>query len=122
VLNSRWLRNRGAQALRGVARRLAAPRDEAFLAAAQAGFVLVTGQRLKAGLSAYREPRIDGRTYRRAEQALQNGDVARAQALADELYAEQPRSVRVLRLRRQIASRMGDLPVQAAMLHEIHRL
>jgi hypothetical protein len=122
MLSGKRIRNRGAELLRGVAGRLSAPRDEALVATAQSAYVLVTGHRLKAGISAYREPRIDTVALRQAEAALDRGDTERAMVLGDRLYRDHPKSVRVLRLRRAIFSRIGDLRSQAAMLHEIHLL
>ena len=58
----------------------------------------------------------------RAQAAIDAGDAARAMALVDQLYRDYPQSVRVLRLRRDVLKRTGDLREQAAMLHQIHRL
>ena len=121
MLTGAKIRNRGADIVRSLASRLSSPRDEALVAAAQAGYVLVTGQKLRAGISAHREPRIDALAYRRAQAALDAGDVAGATAGADALYRDHPQSVRVLRLRRAVFERTGNLPGQAAMLHEIHQ-
>jgi glycosyltransferase involved in cell wall biosynthesis len=116
------VRDRGAEVVRNLATRLSAPRDEAFIAAAQAAYVLVTGRKLRAGISAHREPRINPIAFRRAESLLDAGDVGAALEAADGLYRDHPASVRVLRLRRAVLQRTGDLPGQAAMLHEIHQL
>jgi len=116
------LRNRGADFVRSVSNRLGSPRDEALVVAAQAAYVLVTGQKPKGGITAYREPRIDAIAYRRAQAALDAGDLGAALTAIDALYRDHPRSVRVLRLRRAVLSRTGDMPGQAAMLHEIHAL
>ena len=122
MLNSKRIRNRGVDLVRSLAGRLGSPRDEALVKAAQAAYVLVTGNKPAAGFTAYREPRIDLIGYRRAQAALDAGDATAALAGVDALYRAQPRSVRVLRLRRAVLSRIGDLPGQAAMLHEIHAL
>ena len=119
---ARRLRSLGARFLRSLAHRLPAPRDEALLGAGRAFFVLVTGRAPKHGLSAYREPRIDGTAFGRAERALEAGDPVAALAGADRLYLDEPRSLQVLRLRRAILAHMGDMDGQASMLHEIHAL
>jgi len=120
--NGKRIRNRGAELVRSVSNRLGSPRDEALVTAAQAAYVLVTGQKPRAGITAYREPRIDLVAYNRAQSDLDAGDLAAAQRRADALYKSHRRSVRVLRLRRAVFSRIGDLPGEAAMLHEIHAL
>ncbi|HTK44245.1 MAG TPA: glycosyltransferase [Patescibacteria group bacterium] len=122
MLTGPKIRNRGADLVRSLASRLSSPRDEALITAAQASYALVTGHKLKAGFSARREPRVNGRALRRAQAAIDAGDAARAIASVDELYREYPQSVRVLRLRRDVLKRTGDLHGQAAMLHQIHRL
>jgi glycosyltransferase involved in cell wall biosynthesis len=122
MLSGKRIRNRGADLLRNVAGHLSAPRDEALLATAQSAYVLVTGNRLKSRITAYREPRIDRVALRRAQDALERGDSETAMILGDRLYRDHPKSVRVLRLRRSIFSRIGDLESQAAMLHQIHLL
>jgi glycosyltransferase involved in cell wall biosynthesis len=122
MLTGAKLRNRGADLVRTIASRLSSPRDEALVTAAQASYVLVTGRKLKAGISARREPRINPLTLRQAEAAIEAGDAAAATAVIDRLYRDHPASVRVLRLRRRVAERSGDLRGQAEMLHRIHEL
>lgn len=112
----------GADVVRSLARRLPPPRDEAFLRAAQAAYVAATGRSPRGGVSAYREPRIDGEAYRRAERALEAGDTEAALAGADALYRDRPKSLRVLRLRGTVLGQMGDLDGRAAMLHQVHLL
>jgi glycosyltransferase involved in cell wall biosynthesis len=116
------IRNRGADVVRDLASRLSAPRDEALVTAAQAAYVLVTGRKLKAGISARREPSINLVAYRRAQAALDAGDTNAALDGVNALYRDHPTSTRVLRLRRAVLQRTGDLAGQVAMLHEIHRL
>ena len=111
---ARRLRTTGARLLRGIAHRLPPPRGEALIGFARAAFVLATGRVPTHGVSAFREPRIDTRAYGRAERALEAGDAAAALAEADRLYGAQPRSLRVLRLRRTAFSRTGDMAGQAA--------
>lgn len=122
MLSRKRIRNSGADLVRSLSHRLSAPRDEALVTAATAAYTLVTGAKPKAGITPYREPRIDLVAYRRAQNALNGGDTAEARDLIDALYASQPKSVRILRLRRQVLARIGDLAGQAAMLHEIHAL
>jgi glycosyltransferase involved in cell wall biosynthesis len=122
MLSGAKIRNRGAELVRSLASRLSSPRDEALVTAAQAAYALVTGQRPKAGITARPEPRINGLAFRRAQAAIDAGDSARAMARVDELYRDHPDSVRVLRLRRDVLKRTGDMRGQAAMLHQIHRL
>jgi glycosyltransferase involved in cell wall biosynthesis len=116
------IKNRGAELVRSLASRLSSPRDEALLTAAQASYILVTGQKPKVGISARPEPRINGGAFRRAQAAIEAGDAARAMASVDQLYRDYPQSVRVLRLRREVLKRTGDLREQAATLHRIHQL
>ena len=122
MLTGAKLRNRAADLVRNVASRLSSPRDEALVTAAQASYVLVTGRKLRAGISARREPRVNPVALRQAEAAIDAGDADRATEVLDRLYREHPTSVRVLRLRRRMFERSGDLRAQAAMLHEIHQL
>jgi glycosyltransferase involved in cell wall biosynthesis len=122
MLNGPKIRKGGAELVRRFASRLSSPRDEAFVTAAQASYVLVTGQQPNVRISARREPRVDGRALRRAQAALDAGDAERAVASIDQLYRDHPDSIRVVRLRRQLLQRTGDLRGQAAMYHEIHQL
>ena len=122
MLTGPKIRNRGVELVRGLASRLSSPRDEALVTAAQASYVLVTGRKPKVGISARREPRVNAAALRRAQVAIDGGDSARAIASVDELYREYPQSLRVLRLRRDVLKRTGDLRGQAAMLHQIHQL
>ncbi len=119
---ARRLRGFGARLLRSLAHRLPPPRDEALLGFGRAVFVLITGRAPTHGVTAYREPKIDGAAFGRAERALEAGAAAEALAGVDRLYHDEPRSLRVLRLRRAILAQMGDMDGQAAMLHQIHVL
>ena len=122
MLSRKRIRNSGADLVRSLSHRLSAPRDEALVTAATAAYTLVTGTKPKAGITPYREPRIDLRGLREAQAALRDGATTRALELVNRLYAEQPKSVRILRVRRQVLSRIGDVAGQARMLHEIHAL
>ena len=122
MLTRKWLRRRGADLLRSASHRMNAPRDEALLSTAQAAYVLVTGRKLGAGLSTYREPRVDPFAMRRAEASIDGGRTTDALAALDGLYRNHPDSVRVLRLRAAAFSLAGDLAGRAKMLHEIHAL
>lgn len=122
MLTGAKLRNRGADLVRNIASRLSSPRDEALVNAAQASYVLVTGRKLRAGISARREPPVNPVTLREAEAAIDAGDAPRATAVMERLLREHPTSVRVLRLGRRMSERSGDLREQAAMLHRIHEL
>lgn len=122
MLTGAKIRNRGAELVRSLASRLSSPRNEALVTAAQASYVLLTGEKLKAGISARPEPRINRVAFNRAEAAMDAGDAPRATAAIDQLYRDHPDSVRVLRLRRRLKERTGDLVGQATMLHEIHQL
>jgi len=122
MLSGSKIRKRGAGLVRSLASRLSSPRDEALVSAAEASYVLVTGQKPKVGISTRQEPHVDRGAFRRAESAIDAGDAERAIAGVDQLYRDYPGSVRVLRLRRGVLQRTGDLRGQAAMLHEIHRL
>jgi len=122
MLTGPKIRNRAAELVRGLASRLSSPRDEALVKAAEASYVLVTGRKPKGGISARREPRISWGALSRAQAAIAAGDSARAMASVDHLHRDYPLSIRVLRLRRDVLKRTGDLRQQAAMLHQIHRL
>ena len=122
VLTGQRFRKRAADIVRRLATSLSPPRDQALVSIAQSAFVLFTGRRIRTGISTFREPRIDTAAYRRAERALEDGDAATATLLIDKLYSAEPRSVRILLLRRAILARTGDLSGQATMLHKAHLL
>jgi glycosyltransferase involved in cell wall biosynthesis len=111
----------GEGLIRGVAGRLSPERAAALLTGARAGYALVTGRQAR-GSSTYREPRIDERAYALAERTLVDGDAPAALEAVDTLAARYPASVRVLRLRRDVLIRMGDLPGRAETLHRMHLL
>jgi glycosyltransferase involved in cell wall biosynthesis len=112
----------GEATLRRVAGRLPPQREEALLAVAEAAFALITGRVARSAGARRAEPRIDGAAQRRAELALERGDIAKAAAEIDALYRKHPTSFRVVRLRREILSRMGELSEATRMLHELHVL
>jgi glycosyltransferase involved in cell wall biosynthesis len=111
------------RAVRNVAGRLSPERGEALLQAAKAGYSLVTGRRAsRRGVIPRKEPRIDPIRFRRASNAYQQGDLPKALELADGLLQRYPDSTQVLRLRRDVASRMGEMHERAAMIHRLHTL
>lgn len=111
------------RAVRNVAGRLSPERGEALLQAAKAGYSLVTGRRAsRRGVIPRKEPRVDPLAYRRAEGAYQRGDLPRALELTDGLVRRYPDSTRVLRLRRDVVTRMGEINERAAMIHRLHTL
>ena len=116
------LARRGERIVRTLASRLSSPRDEALVTAAEAGFALITGRRARRGITTHREPRINRAAYQRALSAFYAGDLETAFERIDGLTRAHPDSIRVLRLRRDILSRQGDLTGQAAALHRIHML
>lgn len=111
----------GEAMLLAIAARLPDTRAEALLTGAGAAFTLVTG-RVAHSPRRRREPAIDMAAYRRADDALDRGDLATAAREIDWLYTDHPDSYRVLRLRRKIGSRLGSLSETTRMLHEIHGL
>jgi glycosyltransferase involved in cell wall biosynthesis len=116
---------KGERIIRAVGSRLGSPRDEALMAGAEAAYALVTGRRARGGgmrLSAYTEPRINRVAFRMAEAALGAGDLETATSRTEALLRAHPDSVRILRLRRDIAARQGDLSTQARLLHRMHVL
>lgn len=108
--------------VRRLARRLSPTRAEALLAGARNAYALVTGRRPRRAITVHREPPIDGPALRAAESALDRGDVATADQLAQELLIAHPTSVRVLRLRSDVLAKTGDLEGRARALHRIHVL
>jgi glycosyltransferase involved in cell wall biosynthesis len=111
------------RAVRNVAGRLSPERGEALLQAAKAGYSLVTGRRAsRRGVIPRKEPRVDPIRFRQASSAYQQGDLPRALDLADGLVRRYPGSTQVLRLRRDVASRMGEITERAAMIHRLHTL
>jgi glycosyltransferase involved in cell wall biosynthesis len=109
--------------MRRVADRLGSPRDEAFMHFAEAGYALVTGGKTyRDGVSQHKEPRINRVAFRQAEAAFDAGDYETALRRVADLHAAHPDSVRVLRLRRDIESKQGELSAQARTLHAIHVL
>ncbi len=113
---------RAERLVRNVATRLRPPRDEALITVAEAAYALLTGRRVRGGMSSYQEPRINVVALRRAEAAVDGGDLHTARERADALYHAHPDSLRVLRLRRDVLARQGDLTGQARMLHQMHLL
>ncbi|HEX2755118.1 MAG TPA: glycosyltransferase family 4 protein [Candidatus Limnocylindrales bacterium] len=90
---------------------------------ALAGYALLRGSRPRGdGLSTYHEPRINRVAFNRAESALDAGDLETALERARELAHAHPDSIRVLRLRRDIESKQGELSAQARTLHRIQVL
>lgn len=112
----------GEQVVRGVANRLPPDRAAALIEGAKAGYALVTGQRTRRGISAYREPRIDTHQLGLAERALLDGQPELALARVEALYLEHPDSLRILRLRRDILTSVGDLGRRAQTMHAMHLL
>jgi glycosyltransferase involved in cell wall biosynthesis len=111
------------RAVRNVAGRLSPERGEALLQAAKAGYSLVTGRRAsRRGVIPRKEPRIDPLAFRRAEGTFQRGDLPKALELTDGLMRRYPDSTRVLRLRRDVVTRMGEINERAAMIHRLHTL
>src|SRR5262245_62018729 len=122
VIDERFVR-RAERIVRDLAARLGSPRDEALMTAAEAGYALLTGHRVRGGMSAtHREPRIDRIAFKLAERAFDSGDFAGALRRLDTLAAAYPTSLRILRLRRDVQSHQGELTAQAHTLHRMHRL
>lgn len=122
-----WLRGdralrRGERIVRRIADRLPSPRDEALMIAAEAGYAVVTGRKVRGGVSLHVEPPINRVAFARATAALDAGDLETALERADGLAVAHPTSVRVQRLRREIFARQGDLSGQASALHRAHVL
>jgi len=114
---------RAERVVRDVAGRLGSPRDEALMTAAEAGYALLTGHRIRGGMSmSHHEPRIDRVSFKLAERAFDAGDFEGALRRLDALGAAHPDSLRVLRLRRDVESRQGALSAQARTLHRMHQL
>jgi phosphatidyl-myo-inositol dimannoside synthase len=110
-------------AVRNVAGRLSPERGEALLVAGKAGYALLTGRRAsRRGVISRTEARIDPIAWRRAQVAFKDGDLPRALELLDGLLRRYPESTRVLRLRRDVVGRMGEMHERAAMLHRMHTL
>lgn len=111
------------RAVRNVASRLSPERGEALLQTARSGYSLLTGRRAsRRGVIPRKEPAVDPIALRRAESASQRGDLAGALELLDGLVRRYPDSTRVLRLRRDVLSRMGEVSQRAAMIHRLHTL
>ena len=110
------------RAVRGVAARLPPERGEALLIAGKAGYSLVTGRRTRRGVVPRSEPTIDPIAMRRAQAAVNRGDLPRALELIDALAGRYPDSTRVLRLRRDVLARMGEVRERAATIHRLHTL
>jgi glycosyltransferase involved in cell wall biosynthesis len=114
---------RAQRVVRRIAGRLGSPRDEALMSLAEAGYALVAGQRVRGdGISRHHEPRINRIAFNRAESAFDDGDLETALERVEELAVAHPDSIRVLRLRRDIESKKGELTAQARTLHRIHVL
>ena len=114
---------RAQRVMRRFADRLGSPRDEAFMTLAEAGYALVRGTRARGdGLSTHHEPRVNRIALRSAEAAFDAGDLETALERVDALVRAHPDSIRVLRVRRDIESKMGALTAQARTLHQIDQL
>ena len=122
LLRDEHLIRRIERIVRDLAGRLPPPRDEALMTAAEAGYALLTGRTVRGGLSTHVEPAINLVAFRRAQAALDNGDVELALERADSLVRAHPDSMRVLRLRREIVARQGSLTEAARTLHRMHLL
>ena len=93
------------------------------MALAAAGYALITGNRTRGeGVSSHREPRLNRVALNRAEAAFDAGDFETALERIDQLARAHPDSIRVLRLRRDIESKQGELTAQLRTLHQIHDL
>jgi glycosyltransferase involved in cell wall biosynthesis len=112
----------GERVVRGVANRLPPDRAAALIEGAKAGYALITGQRTRRGISAHREPRIDTHELGLARRQLEAGEQDLALARIDALHARYPDSVRVLQLRRDILTSIGDLSRRAETMHAMHLL
>jgi phosphatidyl-myo-inositol dimannoside synthase len=110
------------QLIRRGASRLSPPRDEALMTGAEAAYALLTGRRVRSGLSTHVEPSINRFAFERAQSALDDDDLATALERADGLAQAHPTSVRVQRLRREIFAKQGNLTEQARALHRMHLL
>ena len=113
---------RGERIVRNIASRLPSPRDEALMTAAEAGYALLTGRRVRSGVSTHVEPAIDRVAFRLALTDLDRGDLDAALERADRLARAHPDSMRVQRLRREILAGQGSLTEQARTLHRMHLL
>src|SRR5215218_7450312 len=115
---------RGERIVRSLAGRFKSPRDDALVAGAEAAYTFLTGRRLRggSGISFHKEPAINRVALRSAQSLLDGGSVQEARERIDDLYRRHPDSVRVVRLRRDVLARQGDLVEQAQMLHELHVL
>lgn len=122
LLRDEHLVRRIERIVRDVASRLPSPRDEALMTAAEAGYALLTGRLVRGGLSTHVEPAINLVAFRRAQSALDRGDVELALERADDLVRAHPDSMRVQRLRREILARQGSLTEAARTLHRMHLL
>jgi glycosyltransferase involved in cell wall biosynthesis len=112
----------GERAVRVVASRLSPERAAALIEGAKAGYALIVGRRPKRGLSAHREPKVDRHELELAGRALREGDSDLALERVEALHRRHPTSLRVLRLRRDILTAIGDLGRRAATLHEMHTI
>jgi glycosyltransferase involved in cell wall biosynthesis len=123
MLTDERFARRAQRAVRRVAGRLGSPRDEALMSLAEAGYAFIRGNRPPGrGISVYHEPRINRLGFNRAESALEAGDLELAAERVAELVKAHPDSIRVLRLRRDIESKQGELSAQARTLHRIQVL
>ncbi len=118
---------RAERIIRRIAGRFAPPRDEAFLGMAEATYAfLVAGKVRGGGLGRrtiiHHEPRINRVAFSLAERTFGSGDLDAALEQAMALHRAHPDSLRVLRLRRDIESKRGDLTAQARSLHRMHVL
>lgn len=97
------------RAIRGVAAKLPPERGDALLAAGKAGYTVMTGRRTRRGAVLRREPAVDPIAMRRAQGAMDRGDLPAALELIEGLARRYPDSTRVLALRRDVVSRMGEI-------------
>ncbi|MHB8892607.1 MAG: glycosyltransferase family 4 protein [Candidatus Limnocylindrales bacterium] len=126
MLNNDRVR-RAERIIRRIAGRFDAPRDEAFVGMAEAAYAFLVAGRVRTGgaggrTTSHHEPRINRVAFSQAERAFNGGDMEAALEHVEALHRAQPDSLRVLRLRRDIQSRRGDLSGAARSLHRMHVL
>jgi glycosyltransferase involved in cell wall biosynthesis len=112
------------RAVRSVATRLSPERGDALIISAKAGYALVTGRRPRRGVGVLprKEPRVDRGSMQEVHAAMERGELPRALELIDALVRRYPDSTRVLRLRRDVLARMGEVRERAATIHRLHTL
>ncbi|HVL54226.1 MAG TPA: glycosyltransferase, partial [Vitreimonas sp.] len=93
-----------------LARLLPPPRDEALVALARSAWALARGHGIKTvAQSVVREPSLDSGLWERAESAFDQGRYDEALVVVETILERAPRSLRALRLKRNIQNRRGDL-------------